>query len=340
MNLASRTLCASFAAALALAIWPAASAHAQANAPFTVQIDGSSTVFPLSEAVAEAFQRQTSGRVRVVVGESGTGGGFRRFCRGETHVSNASRPIRASEMASCSAAGVQYVEVPVAFDGLTVVVHPSNPLRSITVEQLRLIWRPGSRVGNFREVSPTFPNLAIELYGPGTASGTFEYFTEAVNGAARASRTDYTASEDDNVIVQGVAGNPGGLGYFGMAYFEENRSRLRALAIDNGDGPVEPNVANVVSGAYAPLSRPLFIYVNAAALRRPQVMQFAQYYVNNAAALARNVGYVPLPGEAYNEYLQRVQRRTPGTAFAGRQAIGATMEEVIRRRLVQTPVSE
>lgn len=327
------------AAAVALA---AGSGAALAQQPFTIQIDGSSTVFPLSEAVAEAFQQQTQGRVRVTVGESGTGGGFRKFCRGETHISDASRPITASEMAACRSAGIQYVEIPVAFDALTVVVHPSSPLRSITVEELRRIWEPGAqgRVNNWRQVNPAWPDLPLVLFGPGTASGTFDYFTEAVNGRSRASRSDYTPSEDDNVIVQGVASNPGAMGYFGLAYYEENRGRLRALAIDGGSGPVEPTVANAENGSYAPLSRPMFIYVNAAALRRPQVQQFVQYYVQNAARYAQQVGYVPLPANAYAAYLQRVQRRTQGTAFGGRQAIGVTIDEVIARPLIVEAVQQ
>jgi phosphate transport system substrate-binding protein len=241
-------------------------------------------------------------------------------------------------MATCAAAGIQYVEIPVAFDGITVVVNPSNPMRSITVAQLRQIWRPGSDVTNFSQVGG--PNLGMQLYGPGSASGTFEYFTEAVNGTARSSRTDYTPSEDDNVLVQGVANNAGGLAYFGLAYYEENQSRLHALSVDNGNGPVAPSQATVLNGSYAPLSRPIFIYVNAAALRRPQVQQFVQYYINNAAAVSQRVGYVALPASAYQAYLQRAQRRTPGTAFGGRAVIGATIEEVVNRRLVQTPVSE
>jgi phosphate transport system substrate-binding protein len=320
----------------------AISTSALAQQAFTIQIDGSSTVFPLAEAVAESFQQQTSGRVRVTVGESGTGGGFRKFCRGETHISNASRPISTSEMATCRAAGIQYVEIPVAFDALTVVVHPSNPLRSITTAQLRRIWEPEAqgRINNWRQVDPSFPDLALSLYGPGTASGTFDYFTEAVNGRSRASRSDYTPSEDDNVIVQGVASNQGAMGYFGLAYYEENRSRLRALSIDSGNGPVEPSVANAENGTYAPLSRPMFIYINAAALRRPQVQQFAQYFVNNAARYAQQVDYVPLPASAYQTYLQRVQRRQQGTAFGGRQAIGVTIAEVIARPLIVEPVQQ
>jgi phosphate transport system substrate-binding protein len=324
------------AVAAALAI-SASAALAQTAAPFTIQVDGSSTVFPISEAVAEGFQQQTQGRIRVAVGESGSSAGLRRFCRGEIHIADSSRPIRSGEMATCAAAGIQYVEIPVAFDGLTVVVHPSNPLNSLTVAQLRQIWSPSSRVSNWSEVGG--PNLGMQLFGPGSASGTFEYFTEAVNGTARASRTDYTPSEDDNVLVQGVANNPGGMAYFGLAYYEENRSRLKAIAVDNGNGPVLPSRQTVENGSYAPLSRPIFIYVNAGALRRPQVQQFVQYYINNAAAVSARVGYVPLPAAAYATYLQRAQRRTPGTAFGGRAVIGASIEEVVQRRLVQTPVT-
>lgn len=337
-----RAKIAAFAAAAVAAVAGAGVAVAQQQ-PFTIQIDGSSTVFPLTEAVAEGFQQQTQGRVRVTVGESGTGGGFRKFCRGETHISNASRPITASEMAACRAAGIQYVEIPVAFDALTVVVHPSNPVRSITIEQLRAIWRPEAQgsVNNWRQVSPSFPDMPLVLFGAGSASGTFDYFTEAVVGRARASRTDYTPTEDDNVTVQGVASNPNAMGYFGLAYYEANRSRLNALAIDNGNGrPVAPSVANVVNGTYSPLSRPMFIYVNAAALRRPQVQQFVQYFLNNGARYAEQVGYVPLPAAAYQTYLQRAQRRTQGTAFGGRQAIGITIDELIARPLVVEPVQQ
>ncbi|MGD9968333.1 MAG: PstS family phosphate ABC transporter substrate-binding protein [Hyphomonadaceae bacterium] len=326
------------ASAAALAFMSGAASAQQTAAPFTIQIDGSSTVFPISEAVAEGFQQQTQGRVRVAVGESGSSAGLRKFCRGEIHIADSSRPIRSSEMAACAAAGIQYVEIPVAFDGVTVVVHPLNPMRSLTVAQLRQIWQAGSRVSNFNQIGG--PNLAMQLYGPGSASGTFEYFTEAVNGAARASRTDYTPSEDDNVLVQGVANNPGGLAYFGLAYYEENQGRLHALAIDNGDGPVAPSQATVRSGAYAPLSRPIFIYVNAAALRRPQVQQFVHYYISNAAAVSERVGYVALPASAYQAYLQRAQRRQIGTAFGGRAVIGASIEEVVGRRLLQTPIGD
>lgn len=321
-------------AVTAIAVTAMASSSALAQSPFTIQVDGSSTVFPISEAVAEAFQQQTQGRVRVAVGESGSSAGLRKFCRGEIHIADSSRPIRGSEMDACRAAGIGFVEIPVAFDGITVVVHPSNPINSMTVAQLRQLWSADSRIGNFRQISPSFPDLAIHLFGPGSASGTFEYFTEAVNGTARSSRTDYTPSEDDNVLVQGVANNAGGLAYFGLAYYEENRNRLKAIAIDNGSGPILPSRQTVENGTYAPLSRPIFIYVNAAALRRPQVQQFVQYYINNAARLSAQVGYIPLPANAYQQYLQRAQRRQQGTAFGGRAVIGASIDEVLARPLV------
>ncbi len=329
-------------AAAAIAALALSSGAALAQQPFTIQIDGSSTVFPVSEAAAAAFQQQTQGRVRVAVRESGTGGGFRKFCRGEIHISDASRPISASEMAACRAAGVQYVEIPIAFDALTVVANANNPVRSITVAQLRRIWEPGAQgqITRWNQVDPSWPDQPLVLFAPGAASGTFEYFTEAVNGRARQSRTDFTPSEDDNVLVQGVANNAGALSYFGLAYYLENQGRLSALAIDSGNGPVQPSAANVENGSYTPLSRPIFIYVNAAALRRPQVQQFVQYYVNNAARLARSVGYIPLPASAYQAYLQRVQNRTQGTAYGGRQAIGATIQEIIARPLVVEPVQQ
>jgi len=323
------------AAAVAVA---AMSGVAMAQQPFTIQIDGSSTVFPISEAVAEAFQQQTQGRVRVAVGESGSSAGLRKFCRGEIHIADASRPIRGSEMDTCRAAGIGFVEIPVAFDGLTVVAHPSNPVNSLTVAQLRQVWAPGSSVNNWRAIGG--PDLPMQLFGPGSASGTFEYFTEAVNGTARSQRTDYTPSEDDNVLVQGVASNPGGMGYFGLAYYEENRNRLKAIAVDNGNGPVLPSRATVENGTYAPLSRPIFIYVNASALRRPQVQQFVQFYVNNAARYSAQVGYIPLPANAYAAYLQRAQRRQQGTAFGGRALIGASIEEVLARPLVLSEVQQ
>lgn len=303
----------------------------------TVRVDGSSTVFPLSEAAAEAFQNEVRGRVRVSVGESGTGGGFRRFCRGETEVQGASRPILASEIAECAASGVTYVEAPVAFDGITVVAHMSNPVESATIAELRRIWEPAAegQITNWRQVNPSWPDLELHLFGAGTASGTFDFFTEAVVGRAKSSRTDYTPTEDDNVTVQGVVNNTGGMGYFGIAYLEQNRQRLRAIAVDGGAGPIAPNMESVADGTY-PLSRPLFVYFNGDALRRPAVRQFAIYYLENAARLAPNVGYVPLPEAAYAAYVARVRDITTGTAFGGVQDIGASIEEVLARPLSES----
>lgn len=309
---------------------------------FTVVVDGSSTVFPISEAAAEKFQAQSGGKIRVTVAESGTGGGFRKFCRGETHVQGASRPITASEMTSCANSGVRYVEVPVAFDALTVVVNPSNPLKEISIADLKKIWQPEAqgRVTNWKQVNPAFPDLALSLYGPGAASGTFDYFTEAVNGKAKASRTDYTPSEDDNVLVQGVAGDRGGMGYFGMAYYEANKNRLRALAVNNGKGGVYPTAEAVAKGQYVPLARPIFIYVNADALGRKPVADFVNYYVANGPTLSKQVGYVPLPAVAYSTGLTRVKSKAVGTAFGGKADIGASIEEVLGRKLVALPPAQ
>lgn len=295
-----------------------------------IAIDGSSTVFPLAEAAAEEFTNTQTGAARVTVGESGTGGGFGKFCRGETQISNASRPISAEEMAACASANVQYIELPIAFDGISVVVHPSNPLTNITMAELKHAWEPAAQatVTQWRQVNARGPSTALQLYGPGTASGTFDYFTEAVNGDGGASRTDYTPSEDDNVIVQGVAGNPGAMGYFGFAYYEANRTRVKALSI-NG---VAPSPETIASGAY-PLSRPLFVYVNAEALRRPQVRRFVNYFIENAATLAPRVGYVALPAEAYAAFTQRVAEGQTGTAFGGHDEVGLSIAEIVARPL-------
>lgn len=295
-----------------------------------IAIDGSSTVFPLAEAAAEAFTTSQTAAARVTVGESGTGGGFGKFCRGETQISNASRPISSEEMAACAGANIQYVEIPIAFDGISVVVHPSNPLTNITMAELKTAWEPAAqgRITNWRQVNARGPNTALQLFGPGTASGTFDYFTEAVNGAGGASRTDYTPSEDDNVVVQGVAGNPGAMGYFGYAYYEQNRTRVKALSI-NG---VAPSPEAIASGEY-PLSRPMFIYVNAEALRRPQVRRFVTYFIQNAATLAPRVGYVALPADAYAHYAERVANGQTGTAFGGHNEVGLSIAELMQRPL-------
>lgn len=296
----------------------------------SILIDGSSTVYPLTEAAAEAFTATQTGGARVTVGESGTGGGFRKFCRGESQVQNASRPILLDEMRACADAGIEYVEVMIAFDGLSVVVHPSNPLTNITMAELKRVWEPAAEglITRWRQVNAAWPNTELQLFGPGTASGTFDYFTEAVNGDGGASRTDFTPSEDDNVIVQGVASNTGAMGYFGVAYYEQNRERLRALTVDG----VAPTPSNIADGTY-PLSRPMFVYVSAEALRRPQVQRFMQYYVANVARLAPEVGYVPLPAEVYATYAERLRNVDVGTAFGGHNDVDASIAEAASRPL-------
>jgi phosphate transport system substrate-binding protein len=272
----------------------------------TIEIDGSSTVYPVTEAMAEEFGAAERG-VRVLVGFSGTGGGFKRFCAGETQISNASRHIRASERELCVQNGIHFLELQVAIDGLAVVANPQSTfLECLTVEELRRIWEPGSTIANWAQVRSGFPDAPIKLYGPGTNSGTFDYFTEAIMGQERAIRPDFTASEDDNVLVQGVEGDRNALGYFGYAYYAENQGRLRAVAVDNGEGCVQPTPQAVKSGQYAPLSRPLFIYINRAALERPEVDAFVRFYMENAPLLVPEVGYVPFDVDVYERNIRQL----------------------------------
>ncbi|MBI4538898.1 MAG: PstS family phosphate ABC transporter substrate-binding protein [Gemmatimonadetes bacterium] len=278
-----------------------------------VEIDGSSTVFPVTEAVAEEFQAGNPD-VRVTVGLSGTGGGFKRFCGGETDVSNASRPITDAERGQCGQAGIEFVELPVAWDGLSVVVNPSNAfVQCLAVEELKRIWEPESRVRTWRDVRSEWSAEEIKLYGPGTDSGTFDYFTEVVVGEARRSRPDYQASEDDNVLVQGVAGDRYALGYFGYAYYAENTDILKLAAVDGGQGCVLPSTETISSGTYAHLSRPLFIYVKRGALERPEVRAFVQFYMEQAPSLVPATGYLPLGSEQYRENLARVAAAAPAS---------------------------
>jgi phosphate transport system substrate-binding protein len=273
----------------------------------TLEIDGSSTVYPITEAVAEEFGAETGGSVRVMVGFSGTGGGFRRFCNGETVITNASRHIRGNEAELCAQNGVEYVEMQVAIDGMAVVVNPQNDfVQCLTIEELRRMWEPGSQVANWSQVRAGFPDQPLRLYGPGTNSGTFDFWTEAVMGQERASRTDFTASEDDNVLVAGVEGDRNALGYFGYAYFHENQGRLRVVAIDGGQGCVTPTMDTVATGEYSPLARPLFIYVRRDALERPEVREFVRFYMERAPEFAREVGYVPAPEQAYRQNLSQI----------------------------------
>ena len=253
----------------------------------SIKIDGSSTVFPISEALAEEFQISKRGKVHVTVGIAGSGGGFKKFCRGETDVANASRPILAEEMEACRKAGITYMELPIAFDALTVVINPANTwVKSMTVAELKKIWEPGAqgRIMNWNQVRSGFPSEKLSLFGPGTDSGTFDYFTEAVNGKSKASRADYTASEDDNTLVQGVENSKGGLGYFGFAYYAAHKDKLRAVPIDGGKGPVEPSAENVINGTYQPLSRPLFMYVKVSAASRPEVQEFIKFCLTQGRA--------------------------------------------------------
>ncbi len=267
----------------------------------TVKVDGSSTVAPLSTVAAQLFQGANPG-VKVTVGTSGTGGGFEKFCAGETDISNASRPIKDEEKAGCEKSGTKFEEFAVANDGLSVVVSKDNDfVECLTVEQLKKIWEPGSKVNNWNQVDPKFPNQKMELFGAGTDSGTFDYFTDAINGEEGASRTDYNPSEDDNVTVRGVSGSKGGIGYFGLSYFEENQDKLKAVKIDGGDGCVAPSVETVQNGTYKPLGRPLFIYPKASSLDKPEVEAFVEYYVENSAEIAEKAQFVPLNAEQQKE---------------------------------------
>lgn len=298
-----------------------------------IKIDGSSTVYPITEAVAEEFQK--SQKVKVTVGESGTGGGFKKFCRGETDISNASRPISQKEIDACKEAGIQYIELPIAFDAITVVVNGKNDwVKTLSVDELKKIWQPGSSVKSWKQVNSAFPDKAIGLYGPGTASGTFDYFTEAINGKSKASRTDYTPSEDDNVLVQGVTGNVGGMAYFGLAYYEENKDKLKAVAVaaKAGGQGVLPSAATVMDGTYQPLSRPIFIYVNAtAAAFKPEVKAFVNYYLENAPTLVKEVKYVPLTTEDYAAVKDHFKAMKPGTGFGGKNEVGIKVKDLINR---------
>ena len=298
----------------------------------SIKIDGSSTVFPISEALAEEFQISKRGKVRVTVGIAGTGGGFKKFCRGETDISNASRPISREEMDACKAAGIQYIEIPIAFDALTVVVNKENTwAKTMTIADLKKIWSPDAqgRVNNWNQVKSGYPNLKMMLFGPGTDSGTFDYFTEAVNGKSKASRSDYSASEDDNTLVQGVENNKGGLGYFGFAYYSAHKDKLTAVAIDGGKGPVEPTIANVLNGTYQPLSRPLFIYVKLAAASRQEVQEFVRFSLTKGAGLVQEVGYIPLPASAYPLVLNHFEQRKTGSVFGGVAKVGVTIEQLL-----------
>lgn len=308
-------------------------ASAQAQQPI-IKIDGSSTVFPVTEAVAEEFQKAKKGAVRVTVGISGTGGGFKKFCRGETDISDASRPILTEEMEACRKQGIRYFELPVAYDALTLAVNPRNDwVTAMTLADLKKIWEPAAqgKITRWNQVRPEWPNQPLKLFGAGADSGTFDYFTEAIVGKAKASRGDFTASEDDHVLVQGIAADRYALGYIPFAYFEPNKSKLKGVAIDAGKGPVAPSLENVLKGTYNPLSRPLFLYVNAQSLGKREVREFVEFYLKHGAALATQVKYLPLPDEAYRMGLERLEKNQLGTAFGGHPEVGLPVREILKR---------
>ena len=303
-----------------------------------VKIDGSSTVYPLSEAVAEEF-RNAEGGIRVTVGESGTGGGFKKFSRAEIDINDASRPIKEEEIELCKQGKVDFIELPVAYDGLAVVVNKENSFVDyLTVEELKKIWEPEAqgKIKTWNQIRPSFPNQPINLYGAGTASGTYDYFTEAIVGKAKSSRGDYNASEDDNVLVKGVSSDKNALGYFGLAYYTNNADKLKLVPINdgneaNGKGAISPSVQTVTDGTYQPLARPVFIYVSAASADKEDVKAFVKFYLQNAASLSKEIGSVPLPAEAYELGLKRFEAKKTGTVFTnGKKAVGINIADLLK----------
>ncbi len=302
-----------------------------------VRIDGSSTVFPVTEAVAEEFQAAHRGTM-VTIGVSGTGGGFKKFCRGDIDITNASRPIKPSEIEQCEKGNVQYIELPISYDGLAIIVNKSNDwIDSITVKELKKIWEPAAqrKILKWNQIRPNWPDKEIHLFAPGVSSGTFDYFTKAINGEEGASRGDFTASEDDNVLVQGISSDKGGMGFFGLAYYEYNSDKLKLIPVDdeidsNGKGPIAPTVASVNDGTYQPLSRPIFIYVDKAKVEaRPELANFIQFFLDNAATLSEEVGYIPLPAAIHKLTVERFKGRVEGTVYEGAKK-DASVEDLMR----------
>lgn len=318
------------AGALAVACL-AQSAHAG-----LIKVDGSSTVYPITEAVAEEFQKSVGGKTKVTVGISGTGGGFKKFCRGETDISNASRPILKEEMEACKSAGVEYIELPVAFDALTVIVNPKNNwVNELTVAELKKMYEPASQgvVNNWNQIRAGFPDAPLKLAGAGADSGTFDYFTEAVVGKAKSSRGDYQATEDDNVTIQFVARDPHAIGYLGLAYYIENKDKVKAVSIkvDDKAPAIAPSLETVNKGTYQPLSRPIFIYVNKKSAENPEIAAFVEYYLKHGAKMSKEVGYVDLPAKAYEMALENFKKRKIGTAFGGEAEVGVSVEDLLAR---------
>jgi phosphate transport system substrate-binding protein len=310
--------------------------------PALITLDGSSTVFPISEAVAEEFQKSVPG-TRVTVGISGTGGGFQKFCRAETDISDASRPISASEIAACQSSGVEYLELPVAYDGIAIVVNPKAAwISDITVAELKTLWAPEAqgKILRWNQLRTGWPDREIHLFGAGVDSGTFDYFTEAITGKAKASRGDFTSSEDDNVLVQGVSSDELALGFLPYAYYEENRERLKLVPVDdgksdNGSGPMLPSPESIRVGTYQPLSRPVFIYVSKKSAERPEVQRFVEFYLAEAETLVREVNYVGLGDAAYELLGERFANRVTGSLFSGVDTVGVTIEQLLARERAQ-----
>jgi len=302
----------------------------------SINIDGSSTVYPITEKAVAKFRDSYNQPVDMTLTISGTGGGFEKFCRGETQINNASRPIQAEEMDLCMQNGVSYIELPIAFDALTVVVNEKNDwVESLTVEDLEKIWEPTAegKITSWSQVNSEFPDRPINLFGPDVDSGTFDYFTEAVMGTAGASRTDYISSEDDNLIVQGVRQDPNALGYFGLSYYEANPDQLKAIAIDSGRGPVVPSKETVERSIYQPLARPLLIYINAKAAQDSLALQeFIEFYLDNADTLVQSANYIPLTEESYYINAVTFQQGEVGTVFAGQSQFDVTIPELQRKQ--------
>jgi len=305
----------------------------------SVRVDGSSTVFPISEAMAEEFQK-VEADVRVTVGISGTGGGFKKFGTGETDISNASRPIKPSEVELCSKNGIEYIELPVAYDGLAVLVNPKNDWASyITTVELKKIWEPAAQgvIKKWSDVRPGWPDKELHLYGAGVDSGTYDYFTEAIVHQEHSSRGDFTSSEDDNVLVQGIANDELALGFFGYAYYVENQAKLKLLPVDdgedgNGKGPIAPSFETGMNGTYQPLSRPIFVYVNKKSLARPEVAAFVEFYLKNASRLVKEVGFIPLPDKAYTLAQRRIDSRRTGSLFGGKGSqVGVRIDQLLEK---------
>lgn len=306
-----------------------------AHATPIIKADGSSTVFPITEAVAEEFMKAKKGSVQVTAGISGTGGGFKKFCRGETDIQDASRPITDKEMEDCRKNNVKYFELPIGFDAIAVVVNPKSTLTQVTVEELKTMWAPEAqgKISTWKQVNPAWPDKPLKLYGAGADSGTFDYFTEAVVGKAKSSRGDYTASEDDNTLIQGVANDTGALAYVPLSYYEGNKAKLKLLGVINTSKKtaVLPSKKTVIDGSYAPLSRPIFIYVSESSLKKTEVKDFVEFYLKNAPELVAEVNYIPLPEKAYKTGAEHMTKGKLGTAFGGKGAVGMTIDQILKK---------